>query len=176
MDLVFILIAVSYAFSLVLLLSIPLRRRAVALRAGDRIFAIPAKKRTFAKTVFIVFLCALIIYVTASRLFSIYVDIALCGTAILGVEFASRQFALMTMGGAWQNAVIVETESLLYDEIEVFPVLQLPPEEQKNYSPNVLLVQTKKRGTVQLIFPDTETCRKVLEVIFSQRPELKPAN
>ena len=174
MDLVFIFIAVSYALSLALLLSIPLRRRAVALRAGDRIFAIPAKKMTFVKTAFIVFLCALIIYVTSSRLFSVFVDAAFCGTAVLGIEFSARQFALMTMGGAWQNAVIVDTETLLYDEIEVFPVLQLPPDEQKNYSANVLIAQTKKRGSVQLIFPDKETCRKVLEVIFTQRPELKP--
>ena len=174
MDIVFILTAATYALFMILLLSIPLRRRAVALRSGDRIFAIPAKKRTFVKAAFIVFLCALIVYVTQSRMFSIFVDIAFCGTAVLGVEFAARQFALMTMGGAWQNAVIVDTETLLYDEIEVFPVLQLPPDEQKNYSANVLIAQTKKRGSVQLIFPDKETCRKVLEVIFTQRPELKP--
>lgn len=174
MDIISILAVGSYCAAIILLLTIPLRRRAVMLRAGDRIFAIPFRKRAFFKAAFIVFLGALIIYVTLSRMFSLFVDIAFCGTALLGIEFAARQFALMAMGGAWQNAVIVDTETLLYDEIEVFPILQLPPEEQKNYSPNVLIAQTKSRGAVQLIFPNAEICRKVLEVIFTQCPDLKP--
>ena len=174
MDLVFAILMISYCAVLILLLSIPLRRRAIMLRAGSRIFEIKHRKSAFFKTLFIVFLCAVLIFVIQSRYFSIFVDIAFCGTAVLGVEFAARQFSLMSLCGAWQNAVIVDTEVVLYDDIVVFPVLQLPPSEQKNYSPNVLVVETKSRGTVNLIFSSEEICKKVLDVIFTERPELKP--
>ena len=49
MDITFILLLISYCASLVILLSIPLRRRAVLLRAGRRIVEIKAKKRAFFK-------------------------------------------------------------------------------------------------------------------------------
>ena len=175
MDITFILLLISYCASLVILLSIPLRRRAVLLRAGRRIVEIKAKKRAFFKTLFIVLLCWLIIFVVKIRYFSVFVEIAFCGTAILGIEFAARQFSLMTLNGAWQNALIVDSEAVLYDDIAVFPVLQLPASEQKNYPKNVLVIETKSRGTVQLIFKDENLLNKVLDVVFTERPDLKPA-
>jgi hypothetical protein len=174
MDIVFILLLISYCASLVILLSIPLRRRAVALRAGSRLYPIAAKKSGFVKGLFIVFLCAAIIFFVQTRYFSVFVNIAFCGTAVLGIEFAARLFTLLGLSGAWQNAVICGTDIVLYDEIVIFPVLQLPPEEQASYPKNVLTVETKNRGQVNLFFPDEASCKKTLEVIFAQRPELKP--
>ena len=174
MDIISIILLASYCAMFILLLTIPLRRRAIMLRAGRRIFAIPTKKRTFFKGAAIILLCVALVFVIKTRYFSVFVDIAFCGTAILGVEFVARLFSVATLCGAWQNAVLLDTEVVLYDDIIVFPVLQLPPEEQKNYPANLLVAETKSRGTVNLIFPSAEVCQKVLEVIFTERPELKP--
>lgn len=174
MDIVFILLLISYCASLIILLSIPLRRRAITLRAGSRLYPIAAKKSGFVKGLFIVFLCAAIIFFVQTRYFSVFVNIAFCGTAVLGIEFATRLFTLLGLSGAWQNAVICGSDLVLYDEIEIFPILQLPPEEQASYPKNVLTVQTKNRGQINLFFSDEAACKKTLEVIFAQRPELKP--
>ena len=39
----------------------------------------------------------------------------------------------------------------------------------------MLVIETKSRGTVQLIFKDENLLNKVLEVVFTERPDLKPA-
>ena len=43
MDIISIILLASYCAMFILLLTIPLRRRALMLRAGRRIFAIPTK-------------------------------------------------------------------------------------------------------------------------------------
>lgn len=168
-----LIISASYCAVLVLLFTIPFRRRAVVLRAGKVVWSFGKKKDLLVKGIFICILCALMIYVISIRRFSVFVQIAFCGTAILGVELAVRELSLYGLNGVFVNGIIYGTDFVDFDDIATFPVLQLPENEQEHYPKNVLVIATRSRGKVELIFESEEKCRQVTEAIFKQRPDLK---
>jgi len=164
---------VSYCAFLILLFSIPVRRRAAFLRAGSSIYSLKNKKSVLIKSILILLLCGLLVFVDYLRVFSVFVDIAICGTAILGAELTVRELCLYKMNGIYQNCIILGSDFVVYDDIMGLPVLQLPEEEQKKYQKNILYLVTKSKGNQQLIFDSDDDCKKAMEIILKDKPELR---
>ena len=65
--------------------------------------------------------------------------------------------------GVYQNGLIAPSAVVFYEDIIGFPVLELPPEEQENYSKNTLVLVTKKSSHLEIFFSSEKECREVLE-------------
>lgn len=167
------LLAISFAIYFIQIGIIPLRIKKLKKKAGECVLEIQNKK-SFSFDVAIFILSFVLIAISLVNDFSFYIYIVLCACALIGQEIAIRDFIMNRRSGIYKNGIISTGNYVSFNQIESFPVLELPENEQKNHDESTLDILTKKNGIITLIFNDKNECQNAVKKIFDLHPELKP--
>lgn len=159
----FYLLIATYILLAAELASIPFRAKKIMSRAGEKKLSVRNRvKLTF---VIIYVLCFALPLVLLFREFSVLYNIAFCLVSVLGAEVTTRDACVTGKYGVYENCVIAGGMCVFYDDIVVFPVLELPEEEQKDFDGANLVISTKSKGNVDMPFANETECKAAIKVI-----------
>lgn len=168
----FVIVCCALAVYAALLASTPLRRNSMLRKAGDRV--LPAKPRLTKFAVFVLICCPLLILLVLLRSMGTFVDIIMCGVALLGTEMAVREMITAKISGVYSHGLIAEGRLIEFSDIADIPLLQMSKKEQEKHDNGVLELVTGKHGRQQIIYANEEECRRITEAIIEAEPRLKP--
>lgn len=170
MDKSIILLVVGYILYLVITFGMPLRQKKLLKNAGDIIYSFSRSDKI--KTVLIYIFSFILISLVSVKFFSFSAKIILEFCAICGLYISARENNFTTVSGLYKNGIICSEGYFVFDDILTLPILNLSEKEQDNYSKNVLVIATKSKGNVEIVFDDEFICEKATEELIKVCPRL----
>ena len=165
-----LLICVSFVMYVLMLVSVPLRKKIILKRAGRCILKI-RKNRLFMQVVAITFAGLLLALLFIRNLGSAG-NVIICLVSILATAMSSEEIALNDVSGLYENGIIADGHFLMLSEIFAIPALSYSKEEQERQNANALVIQTDKRGVVTFAFPTPRERDAVLDGLLKLNPNL----
>ena len=159
---IYFLIA-TYIALLAELVSITFRAKKIMARAGEKKLSV--KNRVKITFVIIYAVCFALPVILVFREFSVLYNIAFCLVSVLGAEVITRDACVTGKYGVYENCVIAGGLYVFYDDIVVFPVLELPEEEQADFDGANLVISKKSKGNIDMPFSSVEECKAAVKVI-----------
>lgn len=153
----------TYVIIAGVLASMPARTKKTMAEAGELKLAVKNK----VKISFIAIFAAAILLplVVIFRDYSLLYNIMFCLISVMGSVITARDACLMGHYGVYVNCVIAGGICVRYDDIVTFPVLNLPLEEQENYDHANLVIATKSKGNLNMVFASEEECKKATDLV-----------
>lgn len=163
MNIKIIMLVVTLLLLIAEAFTIPFRRIKILGKAGKLKLKIKNKPKLLFISIYV--FCAALPFVIVFRNFSILYNIMFCLISVLGMEMTVRDSCTQGAYGVYENAVIANGICVFYDDIVCFPILEFPPEEQEKYDHANLVIATKTKGNVNVIFSSEEECSQATDII-----------
>ncbi len=171
-----ILMAVAACIYLVILISIPFRRRKVSEQAGKLVM--PLRVVSSRRWIMIAIFAALLIGLVPLRLeaLGLFVSVVLQACALIGMELAARDAVVQKQAGIYEHMLIASTHTILWSDILGLPTLSYEDDEETTMvDKRVLQLVTQDGSNIDIIFYDEKERQAAVEKILEVAPELKPA-
>ncbi|MCF0242434.1 MAG: hypothetical protein HUK25_07335 [Treponema sp.] len=158
-----ILLIITLTALLVDIGSLKFRSKKILAQAG----ALKMELKSKVKILFIVIylFCFALPVVMFFKDFNILYSITFCLVAVLGCEVTTKDCAMLGKNGIYENCIIQGEIIIFYDDIVSFPILELPEEEQTSYDHSILVVASRLKGNVNVIFQSEEECSAATKLI-----------
>lgn len=170
MNITLIIVCAGLSGCLGLFASIPVRSSHMVKKAGLCIVPVHEKGKRIA--VLFIF-CPLLVVLLLIRNLDVYVQIIICGVALLGIEITVREYLSSRFGGVYEKAIIGGGHFIPYNDILSLPVLSLPKSERGKYDICSLYIATKSHGILKIHYADFEMCNTVTKAVLAQEKRLK---
>lgn len=163
MDTKKLMLIATYAILAVILAGMPSRSKKIMADAGSLKMAVKNKPKI---SFIIIFIAVLILpFVVLFRDYSLLYTVMFCLISIMGSYITARDACLWGHYGVYENCVIAGGICVKYDDIVTFPILNLPLEEQENYDQANLVISTKSKGNLNMVFSSAEECKAAAEIV-----------
>ena len=167
----FLLIISALAVFLLLLFSIPFRKKNYSNKAGKNLVKTSENKKYLMNYLSIIFAAFLIAILFFRNLGFVY-NLIICLVALLAVYMGTEEIVLNGLSGLYENALIGNGKYLSLSEIFVLPVLSYSKEEQAALDQRILVITTEKKGSVNFIFSSEDEKNFVENQLLKLKPEL----
>ncbi|WP_407426620.1 hypothetical protein [Treponema sp.] len=169
----FSMLGLALAGYIVILSSIPYRRKKIFAQSGNLIM--PLSVKSSKKWAAIAVMAFILILIVPLRNYGWFVNIVLLGAALFAVEIAAREAGGIGKAGIYQNMLVSGTSALLWSDILSFPTLAYENDEETTQVDFKTLRVIAKNGAEHLILFESEEERsKAVETILNLAPDLKP--
>ena len=158
MDFLTIVQLVSYAIALIILIALPIRKGMFAKKNGECLLVL--KRVTGFIYPLIIVLSIVMLAVLYFREYALYMVIILHITALLALEMSTRELLYRSKSGIYTDFIIVEGRKILKTDFYALPTLAYETDVN-----NTLEVVTENKGTILLVFADTEERQRAVEIL-----------
>lgn len=162
---------VSFFLYVLLIVSIPLRKKYALKKAGSCIIAV--KKRKDAAGLGVLICCPVLIATLLLRNLAPYMNVVIGVVALTAAELTVRELSYASISGLYENGIIGSGRYISFDDIISLPLLQLPKNERIKYNGAILQLATKKHGIVQITFADETECVRITTELLKMQKRLK---
>lgn len=164
-----LLIFASFIIYLIILVTIPIRRRYILSKLGK--IRVRVLKKNTKMQVLCVLIAGIVILLLLFRDFGIFVNLIICLTAILAAAMSSEDASLSSFAGLYEKGIIGEGHFLLVSEM--FSILEPDSFVSQETASRTLRIQTVKKGIVTFTFALQEEKKAVFESLLEICPSLK---
>ena len=154
-----------------IVVSMPLSRKFILKRAGERILAV--NKKNIVLPALIMLSCAALMAIIQIKKLSTATDIIVLLIATLGAAMGSSEISLNGSGGVYANGIIGSGHFLPLSEIYALPVYDEFQRNPADFNRKVLKIITDRRGAVPFFYSTPEECKNVIEALIKLSPSLK---
>ncbi|MGP1367737.1 MAG: hypothetical protein ACTTKX_00590 [Treponema sp.] len=162
---------VSPLIYIFIVVSMPLRRKFILKRAGNRILAV--NKKNTILPVLIMLSCAVLMAIIQIKKLGTTTDIIVLLIATLGAAMGSSEISLNGSEGVYTNGLIGSGHFLPLSEIYALPAYDELQKNPTDFNHKVLKIVTDRRGAVSFFYSTPEECKSVIEALVKLSPSLK---
>ena len=168
----FSMLALSLFSYIVILCTIPFRRKKILREAGKLI--LPLNVKSSKKWIAIAVATFILLLVVPLRNYSWFVNIVLLLTALVATEISAREASGSGKGGIYEKMLISGTSAVFWSEVYSLPTLSYENDEETTQVDFKTLRVLMNDGRENLILFSNEEERKLaLETILKLVPRLK---
>ncbi|MBQ9205594.1 MAG: hypothetical protein IJ158_02650 [Treponema sp.] len=158
---------------IVILCTIPYRRKKIFAQAGALVF--PLKAKPSKKWVVIAVMAFILILIVPLRNYGWFVNLVLLAAALFATEIAAREAAGIGKVGIYTHMLVSGTSAVLWSDIFSLPTLAYENDAETTQVDFKTLRVITKNGTEQLILFESEEERsQAVAQILQLAPHLKP--
>ena len=158
---------------ILILCSIPHRRRKILSRAGKRVMplSVPSSRKWVVTAV----LAFVLILIVPLRNFGWFVNVVLLGAALFASEIAAREAGGCGKAGIYENMLVSGTSAVLWSDILSLPTLAYENDEETTQVDFKMLRVILTDGREQMILFESEEERsRAVTEILKLAPHLRP--